>query len=117
MTSKPADPPTPDEIARSYDRARSMLAGSANVEDSLLLSKPLEATRGGQGHEGTDSLGRNVYSVPLEQGYQVLLAWARQVQLAGSQPSAAGMGGGAAGTGGTTGAAGTAATAGAGGGG
>ena len=37
-----SDPATQAEIQRSYDRARSMLATAATVQDSLLLRKPLE---------------------------------------------------------------------------
>ena len=73
-TTRPLDPPTPAEIAHSYDRARSMINALA-PSDSLLLRKPLEAAAGGTGHEGSDSLGRNAYQTTLEPNYVVLAHW------------------------------------------
>lgn len=70
------DPATLDEINRTYDRARSMLAGADRAEDSLLLRKPLEVDRGGAPHLGTDSNGRDVYASPDVGEYRILLQWA-----------------------------------------
>ena len=70
------DPPTDDEIAESYGRARSMLKGVHGVEDSLLLRKPLARSAGGAGHEGADSWGRNVYLEPDDPAYETLYQWA-----------------------------------------
>jgi hypothetical protein len=73
-TSRPLDPPTPEEIAHSYDRVRSMINPNAPA-DSLLLVKPLEVAAGGTGHEGADDLGRNVYQSKSEPNYAVLTHW------------------------------------------
>jgi hypothetical protein len=64
----------PEELAYSYDRARSMIDASA-PDRSLLLRKPLATAAGGSGHEGADRLGRNVYQTKLEAGYVTLAAW------------------------------------------
>ena len=90
----PGDPPTPDELMRSYDRARAMLASSARPEDSLLLRKPLESSQGGQGHKGNDSLGRNVYRYREDPSYALLLRWASSTSADDGQ-----VANGAAGTG------------------
>jgi hypothetical protein len=71
----PADPATPDEVRASYQRTVSMLATDGDVQRSLLLTKPLEAAVGGQGHKGTDTLGRNVYRSASDPSYQALKAW------------------------------------------
>ena len=81
-----ADPATLDEIRHAYDRARSMLASSARVEESLLLQKPLEPEAGGQGHKGVDDLGRNVFASKRDDGWRLLLDWAKSQ---GQPPSAA----------------------------
>jgi hypothetical protein len=73
-TTEPLDPATPEEIMQSYDRARSML-DVAVPENSLLLRKPLATQAGGTGHEGVDSLGRNVYQSATESGYRALAQW------------------------------------------
>jgi hypothetical protein len=75
------DPATPVEVQLSYERARSMLS-SPQVEDSLLLRKPLEASAGGAAHKGDDELGRNVYRSKQDAGYQALLQWAASMQAA-----------------------------------
>ena len=66
--------PAPEELAYSYERARSMI-DTSNPEHSLLLRKPLATAAGGSGHEGADRLGRNVYQTKLELGYVTLAAW------------------------------------------
>lgn len=80
------DPPTPAEIELSYQRTRSMLAMSERVQDSLLLRKPLEIEAGGQGHEGVDELGRNVYRSAADPRYVTLLRWASSVSDVAAQP-------------------------------
>jgi hypothetical protein len=84
--TKPDDPATLDEVVLSYDRARSMLLTSDRVEDAILLRKPLEPSAGGQGHEGVDPLGRNVFATTSDPRYLLLLRWAR---TSGSPPTAA----------------------------
>jgi len=68
------EPAGADELAYSYERARSMIDATA-PERSLLLRKPLATAAGGSGHEGTDRLGRNVYQSKLDPGYVALAAW------------------------------------------
>jgi hypothetical protein len=65
------------EVVYSYDRARSMLATTAEPTESLLLRKPLELAAGGQGHFGVDGFGRNVFQSRDDADYQVLLSWAQ----------------------------------------
>lgn len=74
--SKPDDPATYAEVLQTYQRALSMLASSKNVEDSLLLRKPLELGAGGQGHKGVDDLGRNVFPSSSDPGFVLLRSWA-----------------------------------------
>ena len=71
------DPVSPEEVQRAYERALSMLASDAQVEDSLLLRKPLEPQAGGQGHKGVDALGRDVFASKRDRGWRLLLAWAK----------------------------------------
>lgn len=85
-TTKPDDLATLPEVTRSYERALSMLATDGNLQDSLLLSKPLEASAGGQGHKGLDELGRNVFPSVDHPGYLLLSRWARTT---GAPPTAA----------------------------
>ena len=80
------DPANIEEVLHSYERARSMLATSQRIEDTLLLRKPLEAQAGGQGHKGVDDLGRNLYASQQDPGWQRLRAWAMSK---GSPPTAA----------------------------
>jgi len=70
----PLAPAGADEIAYSYERARSMIDAHA-PERSLLLRKPLATAAGGSGHEGSDRLGRNVYQTKLDPGYVTLASW------------------------------------------
>lgn len=84
--TKPGDPATLSEVLHSYDRARSMLATADRREDSLLLGKPLEPSAGGQGHEGIDELGRNVFATANDPAYALLLRWAHSK---GAPPTAA----------------------------
>jgi hypothetical protein len=77
-----ADPAIPAEVMLSYERAVSMIASDGDVGRSLLLTKPLEAAAGGQGHQGTDTLGRNVYLTKLDPSYAVLRGWAERTAAA-----------------------------------
>ena len=72
--TRPLDPLSDAELAHSYERARSMIDAYAPA-DSLLLRKPLDVKAGGTGHEGADDLGRNVYQIASEPGYQALSHW------------------------------------------
>jgi hypothetical protein len=94
-TTMSDDPVTKEEIRRSYERTRAMLATSADVSDSLLLRKPLEPNAGGQGHKGVDEFGRNVYRYKEDPSFVTLSSWARSAAV--DQPSA--VSGGAAGVG------------------
>jgi hypothetical protein len=80
---EPADPATAEEIRATYQRAVSMLASDRDIARSLLLTKPLESRAGGQGHKGTDVLGRNVYASADDPSYQLLRAWALSAARAG----------------------------------
>ena len=73
----PFTPATVEEIDRTFDRARAMLAMSSEPAQSLLLRKPLEESSGGAAHMGVDAYGRNVYASPDAPGYQAIAAWAR----------------------------------------
>lgn len=70
---------TAEELSQSYDRARSMLANTGDIQGSLLLRKPLDESGGGARHEGRDNWSRNVYLNTSEPGYQELLKWAASV--------------------------------------
>lgn len=70
----------PAEIDHSYARALSMI-DSKRPERSLLLVKPLSTAAGGVGHQGVDSLGRNVYAGKADPGYATLAAWVEAAAL------------------------------------
>ena len=74
-------PPSDAEVEASYDRARSMLASVAIVEDSLLVRKPLEVDQGGAPHMGIDHNGRDVYQTTGEPGYVTIRDWAASAPL------------------------------------
>jgi hypothetical protein len=74
LASQPLDAVDVAEVELSYARARSMI-DPENPARSPLLVKPLATAAGGVGHQGADSLGRNVYVSTLEPGYAALLAW------------------------------------------
>jgi len=83
--TRPDDPMTLPEVVHSYDRARAMLATASRPSASLLLRKPLDIVAGGQGHEGADEFGRNVFGSTQAPGYLLLMRWARSE---GTQPTA-----------------------------
>lgn len=87
-TTLPDDPMTVEEVQFSYERARSMLATSATIEQSLLLRKPLEPAAGGQGHTGVDDFGHNVFASRADPRYVALSTWAHTL---GAPPTAAGV--------------------------
>jgi hypothetical protein len=66
------------EKAASYERALSMLItdGSRPITESPLLLKPLERSKGGAAHGGSDVFGRNVYRSRVHPAYLVLTRWA-----------------------------------------
>ncbi len=70
------DGPTDDEIALTYDRARSMLGGAQSVDDAPLLRKPLAIEAGGAGHMGRDELGRDVYRSKEDPDFVTIRDWA-----------------------------------------
>jgi hypothetical protein len=72
----PYDPATPDELALSYTRARSMLLAPEGVRRSPLLRKPLAVEVGGAGHEGVDVWGANIYTSKQDPRFQALFFWA-----------------------------------------
>jgi hypothetical protein len=84
--SMSAEPATDAETMLSYQRALSMLVTDADLDRSLLLTKPLEPSAGGQGHKGSDQLGRNVYRSKQDPGYAAIAAWARAAIASGAQP-------------------------------
>jgi hypothetical protein len=86
VATKPDDPMTLPEVLRSYDRVRSMIATSDQLDRSLLLTKPLEPSAGGQGHEGVDDFGRNVFLSNRDPNYVQIAQWAVSTGL---PPSAA----------------------------
>ncbi|NOY91311.1 MAG: hypothetical protein GXP55_08880 [Deltaproteobacteria bacterium] len=73
----PWAPLTVDESEANYQRALSMLVGSNDPEHTLLVETPLSTAAGGSFHRGVDGRGLDVYSSRDDEGYRVLLAWAR----------------------------------------
>jgi hypothetical protein len=86
LETRAIDPATQEEVALTYERARSMVDPDRPLE-SLLLRKPLSVAVQGAGHEGVDSLGRDVYESETAAGYLVLRAWVLG-GLAGAAPAA-----------------------------
>lgn len=74
--SAPYDPATPEEIALSYTRARSMLVAEGGPSQALLLRKPLAVEAGGAGHSGDDPWGNPVYRTKRDPRYEALFYWA-----------------------------------------
>jgi hypothetical protein len=68
----------PRERQLTYDRARSMLVptGGGTIQQSPLLTKPLELSAGGASHQGADHFGRNVYQTVTDPRYVALWQWA-----------------------------------------
>lgn len=99
MSTMPGDDVTQEEIKRSYERSRAMLATSADVDDSLFLRKPLEPNAGGQGHKGVDEFGRNVYRYREDPAFVILSGWAHSALTDRALPPAGSAGMAAAGSG------------------
>lgn len=76
----PLDPATAEEIRYSYDRARSMLVTGEPVDDSRLLTKPLDLGSGGAIHDGIDAFGRDVYPNRDSEGFTRIRTWATSAQ-------------------------------------
>lgn len=74
--TEPYDPPTPAELALSFTRARSALAGPEGVRRAPLLAKPLAVSAGGAGHEGDDPWGASIYLSKEDPRYTALFFWA-----------------------------------------
>lgn len=70
------DPATPDELAHSFTRARSMLISPEGVRRSPLLRKPLAVEAGGAGHAGADPWGANVFGSKTDPRFVALFFWA-----------------------------------------
>lgn len=81
----PLLPVTQEELDRSFERARSMLAGADDAASTLLVRKPLAVDVGGASHMGRTALGTDVYASTDDPGYQILLSWA-QTAYPGSGP-------------------------------
>ena len=78
--TRPYDNATPDEVMRSYDRARSMLSSTHDPGPPLLLRKPLAVSAGGAGHKGDDPWQQPIYRSAVDPDFQALRAWALTVQ-------------------------------------
>lgn len=74
-------PVTPEELAVTFTRARSMLISPDGIQRAPLLRKPLAIEDGGVEHDGTDPWGKGVFSGKDDPRFQTLAAWA----LAGAQ--------------------------------
>lgn len=74
--SGPFDPATPDELAQTYTRARSMLISRDGVRRSPLLRKPLAVAAGGAGHRGDNAWGESVFANKSDPRFQTLFFWA-----------------------------------------
>ena len=70
------DPATPEELALSYTRARSMLIASDGPARAPLLRKPLAVDAGGAEHGGDDTWGNAVYATKRDPRYEALFFWA-----------------------------------------
>lgn len=74
--TSPYDPATPDELAQTYTRTRSMLLAPDGVRRSPLLRKPLAVSAGGAGHRGDDVWGASVFASKADPRFQTLFFWA-----------------------------------------
>jgi hypothetical protein len=92
---EPFDLPTAKEQELTFQLALSMIDES-QLEDSLLLRKPLAVEAGGYGHLGGDRYGRNVYRTTQDPGYVAIARWVFSPPP--MMPGSSGAGGAAAGT-------------------
>jgi hypothetical protein len=74
--SLPYDPATPEELAFSYTRARSMLVAEEGPGQGLLLRKPLAEEAGGAGHAGDDAWGAPIFATKTDPRYETIFFWA-----------------------------------------
>jgi hypothetical protein len=72
----PYAPATPEELAESFTRTRSMLLSPDGVRRSPLLRKPLAVEAGGASHGGDDAWGANIYAGKTDPRFQALFFWA-----------------------------------------
>lgn len=70
------DPATPEELATSFERARSMLLGPDGVRRAPLLRKPLAVAAGGAGHEGDDPWGASPFATKQDPRFEAIFFWA-----------------------------------------
>lgn len=68
-------PPTAEELAVSFTRARSMLVSREGIQRAPLLRKPLAVAAGGVGHGGVDAWGRGVYDTMEHPHYRRIAEW------------------------------------------
>lgn len=69
-------PPTPEELALGYTRARSMLLSPDGVRRSPLFRKPLAIDAGGAGHRGDDPWGAAPFLTKQDPRFRALFFWA-----------------------------------------
>lgn len=74
--SEPYDPATPEELALTFTRARSMLMSEEGPARSPLLRKPLAIQAGGAPHKGDDPWGQAIYPSKQDERYKTLFFWA-----------------------------------------
>jgi hypothetical protein len=74
--SLPYDPATPEELALSFTRARSMLVAEDGPARAPLLRKPLAVPAGGAGHAGDDAWGAPIFAGKRDPRYEALYFWA-----------------------------------------
>lgn len=72
----PYDPPTPEELALTFTRARSMLVAEDGPARAPLLRKPLAVPAGGAGHAGDDPWDQPIFATKRDPRYETLYFWA-----------------------------------------
>lgn len=72
----PYAPATPEELAMSFDRTRSMLVDPDGPRRAPLLRKPLAVGAGGAGHAGDTPYGAAIYLSKEDPSYIALFRWA-----------------------------------------
>jgi len=69
-------PATAEELAVSYNRARSMLIDPEGPRRAPLLRKPLAVHAGGAAHKGDDPWSQPVFASKRDPRYEALFFWA-----------------------------------------
>ncbi len=82
----PYDPATPEELALTFTRARSMLVDPEGPAKAPLLRKPLAVKAGGAGHGGDDPWGEPIFQTKQDPRYKALFFWATATTGAGEEP-------------------------------